>query len=214
MNESRLADHALQIAQSAMQRQRGPSGYGGVQPPWTDRSTATHTHLGQEWAVVVDWAERPDGVRVAASVTLSSLGGTLADEPAPGATPEAVTRALVESVPWGTLLWEQREAVRLALPGQPRATAYDAPTNHDETLREVARLYVELGGEGNRTIVQDVRDALEALGITVKPRKNNPEGILTRERVRDWIKECRSRKPGERGYLSPSSRSSRSPKTS
>lgn len=209
MKKPRLEDHASTVARLAMSKPRGPSGFAGVQPPWTDRSTVTHTANGQEWVVIIDWAERPDGIRVPASVTLSSLGGTLADEPAPGAVPEAVTRALVDSVPWGTLLWEQREAVRTALPGQHRASAYAAPTTHDETLRLVARLYVEHGGEGNRTIVQDVRDALEALGVTVKPRKNNPEGILTRERVRDWIKECRGL-----GYLSPSTRSSKSPKDS
>lgn len=169
--------------------------------PWTNRTAARHTDPdGGQWAVVVDWAHAQDGTRVPASVTLSSLGGSYADLTA-DVEPRAVTRAIVESVPWGSVLWGSRtSAARRARvthqDGCRIPSTYQAPpparsSRHDELLRQVADTYRRAGGRANPTVAKDVLARLESDGV-----RTGRGGPLTREVVRRWISEAR-----ERGYL-------------
>lgn len=153
--------------------------------------------------MVVDWAEGADGTRVPASVTLTSLGGTLADAPAPDREPRAVTRALVESVQWGSVLWESGDTVRSALPNTGLRARQYATTDREQLLRLVADLYRALGGERNPRVAEDVRRELDLRGVRPARRgKPSPDGsVLTPTRVRAWIKQAR-----QRGFLEPSRR--------
>ena len=208
-----LAEHALRQASAS------------AADPWSDRTTASHWHEGQEWAVVIDWAEQADGTRVPATVILSSLGGTLTDKPAPGATPHAVTRALIQSVKWAQEISEARANLSSALPGdweamrqyertpadQARQRQREGSTktkSHDDMLRLVARLYLRNGGEDTPKIAEAVARELQLMGVTPMRRGKPSEAgsPLSESTVRRWIKECRQ---PERRYLAPFKRSSK-----
>ena len=171
--------------------------FGGPREPWTDRHAETLIDLdGNEWAVIVDWAERPDETRVPASVTLTSLGGTLTDDPAPGAEPRAVTATLLRQVNWAEVFKRSRTEVTESIPASWRSQQYAAPSpksSHDDLLRSVADLYREVTLHKNPSPAKDVHARLELDGV--KPRGGGP---LSEETVRRWIKEAR-----QRGYLPP-----------
>jgi hypothetical protein len=195
--------------------------------PWSDRTAASHLHGGREWAVIVDWAVTSDGTRVPASVTLSSLGATLTDPPA-DVGPAPVTRALVDSIPWASVIAASR-ADLLDMPGvsgdwaafrnheqtpaeRARQQHRDGSDHHDQMLRLTAHLYLSLGGESTRGIARRVHSELVRLGAAPMRRGPNPdEAVLTEQTVRRWIAEARNPK---RGYIPPSRRSAKHPKTS
>lgn len=221
-----LAEHAAEQATNAMRRPAGASGYGGVQPPWSDRTIASHQHKGQEWILLVDWAETSAGARVPASVTISCLGATFTEDAAPGVEPGAVTRSLIDSVPWASVIASSRHDLldTPALNGDWQAFRNYAPTpaqaaqqahrkgsdHHDKMLRLTAKHYLSLGGEGTRGIAKAVHTKLLSDGAEPMRRGPNPgEAVLTEETVRRWISEAR-----KRDYLPPSRRSKGHTKTS
>lgn len=184
-----LSEHALSQAHAS------------VPEPWSDRSVEDLTLDGTEWAVIVDWAERPDGTRVPASVTLTSLGGTFTDDPAPGVEPVAITATLIRKIVWRDVFKRSRTEVTEALPIPWRADQYATPaptpdTSHDDLLRHVADLYREVTRHENPSPAKDVHARLQVSGVT--PRGGRP---LTETTVRRWIKEAR-----QRGYLEPVAR--------
>lgn len=193
--------------------------------PWSDRTATSRWYEGREWAVIVDWAVTSDGARVPASVTLSSLGATLTDTPA-DVEPAPVTRALVDSIRWASVIADSR-ADLLDMPGvsgdwaafrnhaqtpaeRARQQHREGSDHHDQMLRLTAHLYLSLGGESTRGIARRVHAELVRLGAAPMRRGPNPgEAVLTEQTVRRWINEAR-----KRDYLPPSARSSRSPKNS
>lgn len=205
--------------------------------PWSDRTTASHWHEGREWAVIVDWAERADGTRVPASVCLSSLGATLSDPPIPDVEPVGVTRALVDSIQWASVIADSRTSLdnlpwisgdwsgfRQYEPtpvqrAQEHLKVSTGTRHHDQMLRLVASIYLSLGGESTQGIARRVH--AELVRLRAKPMRRGPEPApdpkvpeagtrLSEETVRRWIKEARQRE-----YI-PASRQSKSktPKTS
>lgn len=197
--------------------------------PWSDRTTASHWHEDREWAVIVDWAQRTDGTRVPASVTLSSIGATLSETPKADIEPAGVTRALVDSIPWARVIADSRTSLE-QLPGisgdwaafrsyeptpaqraQEKLTASTPTEYHDQMLRLVARVYEGEGGEKTHRIASRVTAKLISMGATPMRRGKKPpaQSSLSEETVRRWIKEAR-----KRGYLDPSTRRSSGPKTS
>lgn len=197
-HSGRLASHAIGLARQAMRRPPpAGGGYGGPREPWSDRSAQSLDLDGNEWAVVVDWAERPDGTRVPASVTLSSLGGTLTDDPAAGVEPVAVTATLLRSINWADVFKRSRENLSTHLPASWRGEQYAAPSpksTHDDMLRLVARIYRDVTRDKNPTPAKDVHARLEVLGA--HPIGGGP---LSRETVRRWIKEARRKYPDDFG---------------
>ncbi|MCR1784104.1 hypothetical protein KVF89_16310 [Nocardioides carbamazepini] len=182
-------------AQWARRVQEGQSSNG-----WENRTVARHTDRdGKDWAVIVDWATDRKGNAVPASVTLTSVGGTLGEPRPEWANPASVTRAVVESVPWGTAIWGSREAAKRIgqRQGQPakRYTAPDGPAaeQHDRLLRHVADIYRSVKGSRNPFAARDVWTVLGTEGVT-----SRGGGALTRTRVRTWLQQAR-----ERGYISP-----------
>lgn len=167
-------------------------------PPWDKRSIALHRdHAGGDWAVLVDWAARGDGTRVPASVTVTSLGGSLGDHVAE-VEPLAVTRQVIESIPWGTVLWGSRRGVErhAALTEQPPEVVKSYAvrnSSREELLRHVAAVYRAVGGRENPQCAREVHARLQV--EEVRPRGG---GELSRETVRRWIQEAR-----RRGYLPP-----------
>jgi hypothetical protein len=171
--------------------------------PWETRTTARHTDsTGGLWAVAVDWAHRADGTAVPASVTLTSLGGAFGEATAE-VEPLAVTRAVVESVPWGEVLWGSRRAAARDHDENCEAGAAftEAPRTsraHDTLLRRVGDLYRQLGGSANPTIALDVAARLETEGIHRRDGSALTDTDSGRATVRRWISSARKRGYTER----------------
>lgn len=169
---------------------------------WEARTSARHTDAGgNEWAIHVDWATDSTGRSVPASVTLSSLGGSLGDPRPDNVEPHPVTRAVVESVAWSTVIWGSRGAVTRTAAESGNDTSRYAPEpsaaadEHERLLRHVADVYREVGGSRNPTAARDTWSALLRERPPITPRGG---GSLTRTRVRTWLSQCRQ--PG-RGYI-------------